>query len=161
MIEKRILFHINPNSGKPVNLQILEQVRWMIQIGVLKPGDQLPSVKRLSEYLGVNPNTVAKAYLRLRDQGYLASLPGTGVFVSEMATEVVKQDSTTSMKVLLGRAILEALTRNMGYEEFILLVQQEWKRWEEEIQKSGWEVRNLNDDERLRALVERQKKFSE
>jgi GntR family transcriptional regulator len=159
--EQRILFHINPNSGKPINLQIVEQVRWMIQIGVLKPGDQLPSVKRLSEYLGVNPNTVAKAYLRLRDQGYLASLPGTGVFVSEDADEIAKRDPSASLKGLIGRAVVEALTRKMGYEEFAELVREEWKRWEQEIEKSGWEVRNLNDDERLRALVERQKKFSE
>ncbi|MHA2647668.1 MAG: hypothetical protein V2G51_06470 [bacterium JZ-2024 1] len=47
--------------GKPVNFKIMEQVRWMIQVGVLKPGDQLLSVTPLSEYPGVNPKTVAKA----------------------------------------------------------------------------------------------------
>jgi phage FluMu gp28-like protein len=79
----------------------------------------------------------------------------------EDALEVAKRDPAASLKAYIQRAVVEALTRKTNYDEFIQLANEEWTRWKQEMETSGWEVRNLNDDERLRALVERQKRFSE
>ena len=61
-----ILFRSNPASGVPVYLQLIEQVKHAVDVGTLRPGDQLPAIRRVAEDLVINPNTVAKAYRRPR-----------------------------------------------------------------------------------------------
>ena len=69
-------------SGKQdVYLEIAERYRQYIQLGILKSGERLPSVRAAALELGVNPNTVARAYALLEEQGYVRSLPKKGIYV--------------------------------------------------------------------------------
>lgn len=76
------MFIINLQSKVPIFEQLKRQILEYIAIGVLKDGDQLPSVRQLATQLGINPNTVSKAYQELELHGYLYTLKGKGCFVS-------------------------------------------------------------------------------
>ena len=77
-----MLFRSNPSSGVPVYLQLIEQVKHAIDVGALRPGDQLPALRRVAEDLVINPNTVAKAYRDLEHEGVIELRQGAGAFVS-------------------------------------------------------------------------------
>ena len=74
---------IDIHSSVAVYVQIENHVQFAIAAGRLKPGDRLPSVRELSERLGVNPNTIAKAYRDLEVMGLLYTRRGMGVFINE------------------------------------------------------------------------------
>ena len=78
-----MLFRSNPASGVPVYLQLIEQVKHAIDVGVLRPGDQLPGIRRVAEDLVINPNTVAKAYRDLEHEGVIELRQGAGAFIAE------------------------------------------------------------------------------
>jgi GntR family transcriptional regulator len=78
-----MLFRSNPSSGVPVYMQLIEQVKHAIDVGALRPGDQLPPIRRVAEDLVINPNTVAKAYRDLEHEGVIELRQGTGAFVSD------------------------------------------------------------------------------
>ena len=78
-----MLFQTSPSSGVPVYLQLIEQVKHAIDIGALRPGDQLPAIRRVAEDLVINPNTVAKAYRDLEHEGVIQLRQGTGAFVTD------------------------------------------------------------------------------
>jgi DNA-binding transcriptional regulator YhcF (GntR family) len=79
-----IEFHLDGRSGVPTYLQIVQQVRQAIRLGLLAPGDQLPTVKDVVAHLAINPNTVLKAYRDLDDEG-LYALFGTVLHRMERA----------------------------------------------------------------------------
>ena len=76
------MFFINAASGVPIYEQLIHNVAQLTETGVLKPDDRLPSVRRLATDLGVNPNTVAKAYAHLEKEGYICALPKKGAYVT-------------------------------------------------------------------------------
>ena len=76
-----ISLHLDTRSGVPPYLQIAQQVRHALVAGVLKPGDQLPTVKEVVTQLAVNPNTVFKGYRELEREGLVEGRPGAGTFV--------------------------------------------------------------------------------
>ena len=78
-----MLFQIDFKSGKPVYLQLADQVRYAAASGSLRPGDPLPSIRPLAEELRLNRNTIAKAYAELEGQGVIETLPGKGCFLRE------------------------------------------------------------------------------
>ena len=75
------MIRINPSTGLPVYLQIIEQVKHLIEIGVLGPGATLPSVRNLAATLAISPNTVIKAYTELEHQGVIELRMGSGAYV--------------------------------------------------------------------------------
>src|ERR1700742_636577 len=77
-----IEFHLDARSGVPTYLQIVQQVRQAIRLGLLSPGDQLPTVKEVVAQLAINPNTVLKAYRELDHEGLVEGRRGQGTFVS-------------------------------------------------------------------------------
>ena len=79
------MFQIDRMGRKPIYEQIIEQTELMIASGVLKPGDQLPSVRALSQMLSANPNTLQKAYAELEREGITTSAPGNGRFIGKDA----------------------------------------------------------------------------
>ncbi len=78
-----ILFHLDPRSGVPTYLQLVQQVRQAVNLGILRPGDQLPTVKDVVGALAINPNTVLKAYRELDREGLVVARRGVGTFVAD------------------------------------------------------------------------------
>jgi DNA-binding transcriptional regulator YhcF (GntR family) len=77
-----IEFHLDERSGVSPYLQLVRQVRQAMRLGLLREGDQLPTVKEVVGRLAINPNTVLKAYRELEHEGLVAARPGRGTFVS-------------------------------------------------------------------------------
>lgn len=77
-----IEFHLDRRSGLPPYQQIVRQVQRALRLGLLRVGDQLPTVKEVVEHLAINPNTVLKAYKELEHAGLVAPRPGIGTFVT-------------------------------------------------------------------------------
>ena len=77
-----IEFHLDRRSGVPTYLQLVQQVRQAVRLGILRPGDQLPTVKEVVGSLAINPNTVLKAYRDLDREGLVEGRPGVGTFVT-------------------------------------------------------------------------------
>jgi len=84
------MFEIDRYGRTPIYEQIVVKTSRLILSGVLKPEDQLPSVRSLSEKLSVNPNTLQKAYTELERQGICYSVPGSGRYVSKEAPEILR-----------------------------------------------------------------------
>ena len=77
-----IEFHLDARSGVAPYLQLIHQVRHALRLGLLREGDQLPTVKDVAGRLAINPNTVLKAYRELEYEGLAAARPGVGTFVT-------------------------------------------------------------------------------
>ena len=77
-----IEFHLDGRSGLSPYLQVVRQVRQALRLGLLREGDQLPTVKEVVAQLAINPNTVLKAYRELEHEGLVAARPGVGTFVT-------------------------------------------------------------------------------
>jgi GntR family transcriptional regulator len=77
-----IEFHLDSRSGVSPYLQIVQQVRQALRVGLLREGDQLPTVKAVVGQLAINPNTVLKAYRELEHEGLASARPGVGTFVT-------------------------------------------------------------------------------
>ena len=75
-----MIFQVDFQSGKPVYLQLADQIRYAAASGRLRPGEPLPSLRPLSEELRINRNTIAKAYAELESQGIIETIPGKGYF---------------------------------------------------------------------------------
>jgi GntR family transcriptional regulator len=75
-------FHLNARSGVSPYLQLVQQVRRAMRLGLLREGDQLPTVKDVVARLAINPNTVLKAYRELEHAGLARARPGLGTFVT-------------------------------------------------------------------------------
>ena len=101
------MFQIDRFGRTPIYEQIIDQTQRLIASGILKEGDQLPSVRMLSQELSVNPNTLQKAYSELERRGLCVSAPGNGRFVTADAFRLVGE----GMKERLGeiRRVAEEL----------------------------------------------------
>jgi GntR family transcriptional regulator len=74
-------FRLDRSSGVATYLQLVHQVKQALRLGVLRPGDRLPTAKEVVEKLAINPNTVLKAYRELEREGLVSGRPGLGTFV--------------------------------------------------------------------------------
>jgi GntR family transcriptional regulator len=77
-----IEFHLDSRSGVAPYLQLIHQVRQALRLGLLREGDQLPTVKDVVQMVAINPNTVLKAYRELEHEGLVSPRPGIGTFVT-------------------------------------------------------------------------------
>src|SRR6187431_1843271 len=82
-----IAFSLDGRSGVSPYLQVVQQVRQALRLGLLQKGDQLPTVKDVVARLAINPNTVLKAYRELERDGLIAARPGIGTFVTRTLTD--------------------------------------------------------------------------
>jgi GntR family transcriptional regulator len=82
-----IEFHLDARSGVAPYLQLIHQVRQALRLGLLREGDQLPTVKDVVGRLAINPNTVLKAYRELEYEGLVAARPGIGTFVTRTLSD--------------------------------------------------------------------------
>jgi GntR family transcriptional regulator len=82
---------VDPRSGVPIYVQIVDQVRHVLGVGGLRPGERLPTVRQLAGELAVAPNTIVKAYDELQRMGLVVSRPGVGTVVAEGVEEVARE----------------------------------------------------------------------
>jgi GntR family transcriptional regulator len=82
-----IEFHLDSRSGVAPYLQVVQQVRQALRLGLLREGDQLPTVKEVVAHLAINPNTVLKAYRELEHEGLVSARPGVGTFVTRTLSD--------------------------------------------------------------------------
>jgi GntR family transcriptional regulator len=82
-----IEFHLDGRSGVAPYMQLIQQVRQAMRLGLLAEGDQLPTVKDVVAKVAINPNTVLKAYRELEYEGLVSPRPGLGTFVTRTLTD--------------------------------------------------------------------------
>ena len=82
-----IEFHLDGRSGVAPYMQLIQQVRQAMRLGLLAEGDQLPTVKDVVAKIAINPNTVLKAYRELEYEGLVAPRPGVGTFITRTLTD--------------------------------------------------------------------------
>lgn len=102
---------IDTKSGVPLYRQIIERVQYGIARGLLSPGDQLPTVRKLAADLSVNPNTVIRAYRELELGGVLDTQQGSGTFVADHKPEIDELERRHK----LDQILTELLARAHGY----------------------------------------------
>lgn len=110
-------FHIDPDSGVPIYLQISRNVKRSIALGSLRGGEQVPSVREVAEMLTVNPNTVAKAYQLLEREGIVATRKGVGTFVTDSDISITEQERRDVVSDKLDLALVEAEHLRLNREE--------------------------------------------
>ena len=99
---------IDSRDKRAIYEQVIDRLSDLMLIGVLQPGEKLPSVRSLAVDLSINPNTIQKAYLELERQGYVYSVKGVGSFVSDM--DVIKNNKKNMIYKELGELIGRAKT---------------------------------------------------
>ena len=92
------MFQIDRFGRTPIYEQIIDQTQRLIASGILKEGDQLPSVRALSQELSVNPNTLQKAYAELERRGITVSAPGNGRFIAKDARRIIAEGMETVLQ---------------------------------------------------------------
>ena len=97
-----IAFRLDPTSGVPTYLQLVQQVEQALRLAYLKPGDQLPKVRDVVASLAINPNTVLKAYRELETKGLTAGRPGQGTFIQATLSQVALPELTGLRRALLA-----------------------------------------------------------
>ena len=95
-------FRLDPGSGVPTYVQLVQQVHQALHLGLLEPGDKLPTAQQVVSSLAINPNTVLKAYRDLEAKGLAAGRPGQGTFVQAALSQVALPELTALRKSLLG-----------------------------------------------------------
>lgn len=78
-----MIFKLNPQAGQPLYLQLMQQIRYAAETGVLQPGDQLPGIRTLAEQMVISHSTVAKAYSELEHDGLLEIRHGSGAYITK------------------------------------------------------------------------------
>jgi GntR family transcriptional regulator len=119
-----MLIQLNFKSGKPVYLQVVDQIKLAAASGVLRPGEPLPSIRPLSEQLRLNRNTIAKAYTELESQGVIETIPGKGCFVKENHSPYRKDVRQKMVAEEIDAAIVQAHHLQINREDFLVLVKQ-------------------------------------
>jgi GntR family transcriptional regulator len=111
-----MIFTVDPRSGVPLYLQLIEQVKRAVALGALTPGEQLPTVKALALDLTINPNTVARVYRELERDGVIETSPGRGSFVRSNSS--VSTDSRRMVSEVAEQSLADAVreARSLGLE---------------------------------------------
>lgn len=132
MAEKKLTLQLDFHSGFPIYTQIVNQIQSQLANGILKPGDQLPTVRALASELRVNFNTVARAYRILDEARIISTQQGRGTYIIEIpppeVTEKLRQDSLSE---LTKRYVGEAFRLGFSEREVSQMVKDTLKSWKD------------------------------
>jgi GntR family transcriptional regulator len=124
------LFTVDPRSGVPLYLQLIEQVKRAVALGTMAPGEQLPTVKALALDLTINPNTVARAYRELERDRVIETSPGRGSFVrTDGAPTEARRAGTDVAEGVLDAAVREARALGIDATVVTTLFERALARW--------------------------------
>jgi GntR family transcriptional regulator len=132
MANKRLVLQIDFRSGLPIYTQIVNQIEAQIAGGLLKPGDQLPTVRALAEELRVNFNTVARAYRILDEARIISTQQGRGTYITEIPPPHISEKlRRETLEALTQRYIGEAMRLEFSKSEIRQMVSDQIKVWSE------------------------------
>lgn len=117
-------FRLDAHSGVPVYRQLIDQVQGAIAMGILRSGDQLPTVRLVAVELAINPNTVMRAYRELEIRGVLDTQQGTGTFVADRPAEATEEEKTRKLSQLVGEFVARAGAAGLSLSELIEALRQ-------------------------------------
>jgi GntR family transcriptional regulator len=124
--------HIDSRSGLPIYIQIMNQIEQQVSGGMLKLGDQLPTVRALASELRINFNTVARAYRLLDDAGVISTQQGRGTYILvKPPPEVEKKLREETLEALARQYIGEAKRLNFSNVEISQMLYDQLKSWNE------------------------------
>jgi len=129
--DRAMMLQVNFKSGKPVYLQVVDQIKSAAASGALQAGEPLPSIRPLAEELRVNRNTIAKAYTELESQGVIETLPGKGCFLKPNNSPLKKDVRRKLLTEEIDQAIVQAHHLQVPRGEFIELVRERLDALEE------------------------------
>ena len=121
---------LNFKSGKPVYLQIVEQVKAAAASGAIQPGEPLPSIRPLALELRVNRNTVAKAYAELEHERVIETIAGKGCFVRATGSPFKKDVRLKLLAEKVDDAVVQAHHLQIERTEFLRLAQDRFDRFQ-------------------------------
>jgi GntR family transcriptional regulator len=124
-------FQLNFKSGKPVYLQVVDQVKAAAASGAVRAGEPLPSIRPLAERLRVNRNTVAKAYAELESQGVIETIAGKGCFVRANDTPYKKTVRLELLTQVVDEAVVQAHHLQVARAELVRLVEERFETFEQ------------------------------
>ena len=112
-------FRIDGHSGVPVYRQLIDQVQGAIAAGLLRPGDQLPTVRLVAVELAINPNTVMRAYREMEIRGILDTQQGTGTFIADRQAEPSQEQRERQLAQLISEFVSRAGSAGLTVTELI------------------------------------------
>lgn len=112
---------LDPASKKPIYEQIVQGLKSLVMTGKLRPHEQIPSVRSTARTLGINPNTVQKAYALLEKEGILYSVAGKGGFVADNAARI-KEMKKQEIRNMFIQATREARDSGLWIDEIFAIV---------------------------------------
>jgi GntR family transcriptional regulator len=130
-----MMLQLNFKSGKPVYLQLVDQIKSAAASGILRPGESLPSIRPLAEQLRINRNTVAKAYTELESQGIIETVAGKGCFVTENNSPFKKEVRRKMLSDDIDAAIVQAHHLQVSEKDFLELIGERLKIFEQKLTK--------------------------
>src|SRR5580765_2237178 len=130
-------FQLSFKSGKPVYLQIVDQIRSAAAAGAIKAGEPLPSIRPLAEELRVNRNTVAKAYAELEGQGVIETIPGKGCFLKESSSPFTKSARANILTKEIDEAVVAAHHLQVDRNTFLALVKERLDSFERKVKEKS------------------------
>jgi GntR family transcriptional regulator len=116
---------LDERSGVPVYRQMMDQLKYYVASGTLRPGDQLPSIRELASALTVNPTTVVKAYSELERDGVIEIRHGKGAFVADNATALSVADQEKALRRSAKQLAVEATQLQVEPPKVITVVREE------------------------------------
>jgi len=117
-----MLFQINFKSGKPIYLQLVDQIKAAAASGALRAGEVLPSIRPLAEELRVNRNTIAKAYSELENLGIVETQPGRGCFLKSNNGALRKEVRRKLLITEIDQALVQAHHLQVPRKELLELI---------------------------------------
>jgi GntR family transcriptional regulator len=112
-----VFLKIDSHSGLAVYDQIVRQLKFAVADGALRAGEMIPSVRELARELAINPNTVARAYRQLQDDGVLAVVRGTGLAVAPSAQRHCQTERSKLIRIRLRNVLQEAAQSGLEQSE--------------------------------------------
>ena len=132
MSQKPLALFLDFRSGLPIYIQIMNQIENQVLGGILKPGDQLPTVRALASELRVNFNTVARAYRMLDEARIISTQQGRGTYITEIPPpEVTARLRQETLEALARKYVGEALRLEFSKKEIGQMVRDQLKAWQD------------------------------
>lgn len=125
-----MLIHVDPHRPVPIYQQIIQQIKNASAAGLIAPGDRLPSVRELSKEIGINPNTIARAYQELEREGAIEPLRGIGTFVCAAPIRLSEQERCGKILKILQDLFTEAYHLHYDKEELQTIIREAMERWQ-------------------------------